>query len=281
MHGYYSNGVVPQELGCWWTVLQENTQVTLDHLSTFASLWTRCPGTTAAKHVSPKHLFHEKVWKAGYDYRGDAACSSLVLSLCVAFGQEILHQVESVQASLAFSGSALLGDPHFERSKKREFHAWSNCFQHNKQHMRAFAGAYGSAAMRPKFHYVLHTTEQIGKLQRHIDCWPCERKTQGIQSTCQYELEQFTPILKGNAPAVGYRRPKLQSTQREIGQKAASYLQRTYIQFARCLRDIQTIGNEMRHLRGEPIYHAFRRQSFLCAVFHTKGFCLSSLRNNV
>ena len=30
--------------------------------------------------------------------------------------------------------------------------------------------------MRPKFHYVLHTTEQIKKLQRHLDCWPCERK---------------------------------------------------------------------------------------------------------
>ena len=196
MHGYYSNGIVPQELGCWWTVLQENTQVTLDHLSTFASLWTRCQGTTAAKHVSPKHLFHEKVWKAGYDYRGDAACSSLVLSLCVAFGQEILHQVESVQASLG-SLEALYSVTLILNAAKRGNSSLEHLLPAQQQHMRAFAGAYGSAAMRPKFHYVLHTTEQIGKLQRHIDCWPCERKHKGYKARANTNWSNSPQFSKG------------------------------------------------------------------------------------
>ena len=40
----------------------------------------------------------------------------------------------------------------------------------------AFADAYGSSVMRPKFHCVLHASQQINKNQRHIDCWPCERR---------------------------------------------------------------------------------------------------------
>ena len=57
MHGYYSNGIIPQELGLWWTYLREKCHLTLQHLQTFAALWQRCPGTAAAKQVSPEKIF--------------------------------------------------------------------------------------------------------------------------------------------------------------------------------------------------------------------------------
>ena len=175
MHGYYSNGILPHELGCWWTFLQQNSQVTLTHLSRFAALWQRCPGTTASKHVSPEHLFNDKVWKEGYDYRGDAACSSLVLSLCVAFGQDILSEDVTLRAPLQ-SLEALYKVTLLLNETKRNISVVDQLLPAQKQHMMAFAEAYGSTNMRPKFHYVLHTTQQIKKFQRHIDCWPCERK---------------------------------------------------------------------------------------------------------
>ena len=175
MHGYFSNGIIPQELGCWWTALQQKSNVTLRHLSTFAAMWKRCPGTAAAKHVSPEQLFNEKVWKEGTDYRGDAATTSLVLSICVAFGQEILSEEATLQAELR-SLSALYQVTRLLWETKISISKVEQLLPAQQEHMNAFALAYGSSTMRPKFHYVLHTTEQIQKLQRHLDCWPCERK---------------------------------------------------------------------------------------------------------
>jgi hypothetical protein len=54
MHAYFSNGIIGQELGCWWGHVQQHAGVTLAQLATYASMWNRCPNSPAAKQVSPQ-----------------------------------------------------------------------------------------------------------------------------------------------------------------------------------------------------------------------------------
>ena len=54
MHAYFSNGIIGQELGCWWGHVQEHAGVTLAQLATYAAMWSRCPNSPAAKQVAPQ-----------------------------------------------------------------------------------------------------------------------------------------------------------------------------------------------------------------------------------
>jgi len=195
MHGYYSNGILPQELGLWWSRLREQCNVTLNHLQIFAAMRQRCPGTPAAKQVSPEKFFTDKTWKEGYDYRGDATSSALVLPLCIAFGREVPSEQEHVQAAIRslealYQVIILLAD--LKRTANVE-----KLLPLQRTHMEAFAAAYGSSAMRPKFHYVLHTSQQIKKNQRHIDCWPCERKHQMYKARAASNWSNSPHFSKG------------------------------------------------------------------------------------
>lgn len=194
-HGYYSNGIMPQELGLWYTTLRENCNVTLKHLQTYAAMWQRCPGTPAAKQVSPEKFFTEKTWKEGCDYRGDATSTALVLPLCVAFGREVLSEQVEVQAALR-SLEALYQVTLLVADLKRKANV-EKLLPMQQKHMEAFSEAYGSSVMRPKFHYVLHTSHQICKNHRHIDCWPCERKHQMYKARAASNWSNSPHFSKG------------------------------------------------------------------------------------
>ena len=86
MHQYWSCGMIATELGLWYMALH-NVHVTLDHLRTWASLGWKC-----SERRYPASLFHEKLWRHGSDFRGDASACADALPLCWAFSEEMLRE---------------------------------------------------------------------------------------------------------------------------------------------------------------------------------------------
>ena len=79
MHAYWSNGVVAQELGLWYTALLDNSDVNLGHVQTYVKAgWTACPaaGTCMSNVWS---YFSENLWRKNQDFRG--GCEGLPFRL--------------------------------------------------------------------------------------------------------------------------------------------------------------------------------------------------------
>lgn len=196
MHAYFSNGICGQELGCWWRHVRTHAAVTLSQLAQYAALWERCPNSPAAKQVSPQNFFEEKLWRDDRDFRGECAATALVLILCLGFSEEILADIASVQAAIR-SLKALYNVICVLAEAKRNPTASRGLLTKQQMHMQYFAEAYSSQSMRPKFHYALHTTSQIEKFGRHVDCFPCERKNKGYKARAASNWSNSPLFSKG------------------------------------------------------------------------------------
>ena len=84
MHIYYSNGLVAQELGLWWTAACEHFggNVCEASLKQYVCLWEAVPGS--ALHQRPWESYvSSKLLKPEMDYRGDAGqCMCSASNLC-------------------------------------------------------------------------------------------------------------------------------------------------------------------------------------------------------
>ena len=177
MHCYWSNGLVAQELGLWYTALESYTSFKHQVLESYVRSGWRI-GQRFAGCASLVKLFRSKMWKSNKDFKGDAVDCVAVLPICVQFGEEIVRPVLPDFADQLDSLKSLhkvccylhqLKDSKSNLGKGLLLDA-------QKEHMKAFQKAYGRTCTRPKAHYALHLEnqhEQIGKL---LDCFACERK---------------------------------------------------------------------------------------------------------
>ena len=175
MHAYWSNGVVAQELGLWFTALLDNCELNLGHIQTYVNTaWTACPasGDTTSQILG---WFSENLWRKNLDFRGDAQACLTVLPLCVQFGEEILRgnvfSMDAVLDSLKALNRVCLC---ILRSKADVTHS-TNLLPLQTDHMRKFDIAHGRQH-RPKIHFGLHIREQCIRWRALIDCFTCERK---------------------------------------------------------------------------------------------------------
>ena len=176
MHQYWSNGIVAQELGLWQTRLQEHG-VTLEKLRAWVCIgWRACRTQTK---LLP--LFSRKLFRAGRDYRGDAAACLMALPLCWAFSCEVLPTREDV-GDATRSLRALYDVARCLGRCKINPEAAVQLTALQEAHMKLFVAAYGAAEVRPKWHYALHLQEQIRVCHRHLDCFTCERKHRSFKS---------------------------------------------------------------------------------------------------
>ena len=184
MHAYWSNGIIPQELGLWFDKVTKNGGVTLDHLQAYVAIgWHGVPGTYS-EHRSPKQYFTEKLFRKGVDYRGDADAVLAVLPLCVAFGEELLRgrdtSVDDALDSLAAlqEVAVCILDSKVSASYVRPLHMLQ------QTHMRCFFQAHGQDVIRPKMHFATHLKDQCEQWGRMIDCFVCERKHRAYKALC-------------------------------------------------------------------------------------------------
>ena len=175
MHIFFNNGQICQVLGQWYAMLVQHTTFTLSHLQTYASLWTPVRGSPAACGPKPAQFFKAKLWRADGDFRGDADAAAAVLTLMVAFCEEILIVEDSLK-------------PYIESLQclqKLVCCIWackvtpSAALQLDflqKKHFEAYARAWSSDTMRPKWHYGLHVKAQVKRCNKMLDTWALERK---------------------------------------------------------------------------------------------------------
>ena len=86
MHHYFSNGIIAQELGAWFSQLR-NSKITLQDILRYVDLGWAC----LDDGKKPSLLFDEKLWREDADFRGDASESLAALPLCVSYGEQILR----------------------------------------------------------------------------------------------------------------------------------------------------------------------------------------------
>ena len=185
MHDYWSNGLVAQELGLWYSHFCWNTNKDVKHIRGYVEIgWTAVCHSPACGSGNLAHHFDAKLWKVGQDFRGDASTCLLCLPLCAAFSEEVLRgRVEDMDPMLDSLQALREVCRCLQRSKVD--HLWArnlNCYQ--KRHMEAFQKAYGTQAVRPKMHYALHLQEQTLRLQKCVDCFVTERKHKAYKNTC-------------------------------------------------------------------------------------------------
>ena len=190
MHVYWSNGLVAQELGLWWTAVHAHygNRVCASLLTEYVVLWEAAPGSFA--HQRPwKTCVSAKVFRPDADYKGDANQCTLALPLCVAFCLEVLHdecahllpQIESLHALylVCLALQQMKGFPRLadELAARQE------------AHRRCFLAAYGAEAACPKMHLAMHLADQCKRWGKVLDCFCCERKHRA------YKRAMRTPIL--------------------------------------------------------------------------------------
>ena len=177
MHQYWSCGMIATELGLWYMALH-NVHVTLDHLRTWASLGWKC-----SERRYPASLFHEKLWRHGSDFRGDASACADALPLCWAFSEEMLrencNQVQPELDSLAALYAVVLK----LQETKADVVRVQNLQQLQQRHMQKYVAAYSKNAVRPKMHFALHTEGQVNRWSRLLDTFVCERKHRTYKSS--------------------------------------------------------------------------------------------------
>ena len=178
MHQYWSCGMIASELGLWYMALHK-VHVTLDHLRTWARL-----GWKSAVYKRPAALFHEKLWRVGSDFRGDASACADALPLCVVFGEEMLRenfpQLQAELDSLAALYSVVLKIQETKANVSRV----DNLQQIQRRHMQKYIQAYSKDAVRPKMHFALHTEGQVRRWSRLLDTFVSERKHRTYKSSC-------------------------------------------------------------------------------------------------
>ena len=185
MHIMWSNGLVCQEIGLWFSQLVKRTSTTLQSLQTYAALWQRNVGS-AMDHLPacPSQLFSSKLCKEDQDYRGDALYTAAVLPICVAFCDEVLQDMEEMRTFNA-SLTALHRVALCLWNLKITVKDVEKLLPLQQKHFQSHVAAYEATHIRPKAHYGLHLSQQIQKVQKFIDCFCCERKHKGYKRLAQ------------------------------------------------------------------------------------------------
>jgi len=185
MHIMWSNGLVCQEIGLWFSELVKRTSTTLLSLQAYAALWQRNVGS-AMDHLPacPSQLFSSKLCKEGQDYRGDALYAAAVLPICVAFCDEVLEDMEEMRVFNA-SLTALHRVALCLWTLKITVKDVEELLPLQQKHFQCHVAAYAATHIRPKAHYGLHLSQQIQKVQKFIDCFCCERKHKGYKRLAQ------------------------------------------------------------------------------------------------
>ena len=185
MHDYWSNGIVAQELGLWYSNLCCFTKKDIQHVCSYVSFgWKPVKNSQGENSGNPCHHFDGKLWKVGQDFRGDASACLLVLPLVVAYSEEMLRStvpdmepmLDSLQALYAVCiclQKAKIDDKHVRPLQNLQ-----------AKHMCKFQLAYTTKAVRPKMHFALHLHDQAERLGKWIDCFVCERKHRMYKNTC-------------------------------------------------------------------------------------------------
>ena len=196
MHDYWSNGVIAQELGLFYSKLCDDTDVTLQHLVTYAQMWQSVKGSFSMSLPAPSKLFTARLWKKGRDFRGDASMCNVVLSICASFAEEVLLDTVRCVRNHVHSIVALRNMTSFVQQVKID----PTCFRIlpslQKRHMESFIKAYGRSAIRPKMHYGLHLPSQVEQWGRLVDCFCCERKHQNFKSQIAPNLKNLSGFSK-------------------------------------------------------------------------------------
>ena len=175
MHIYFSNGLVAQQLGLWFSSVQRTNKDCLSALGRYARMWRPMPGSpiscgSAAACVS------EKLFKDGSDFKGDAAQCLAALPLCVAFSWEVLvattddmvEEIKCLDALHAVCKQVIQCRSH--PAQRGELQALQY------KHFHLFLRIYGADRCRPKLHYSLHVTGQVERWGKLLDCFCPERK---------------------------------------------------------------------------------------------------------
>ena len=185
MHIMWSNGLVCQEIGLWFSQLVKRTSTTLQSLQTYAALWQRNVGS-AMEHLPacPSQLFSSKLCKEDQDYRGDALYTAAVLPICVAFCDEVLQDMEEMRTFNA-SLTALHRVALCLWNLKITVKDVEKLLPLQQKHFQSHVAAYEATHIRPKAHYGLHLSQQIQEVQKFIDCFCCERKHKGYKRLAQ------------------------------------------------------------------------------------------------
>eukprot|EP00435_Cladocopium_sp_Y103_P004786 s4498_g1.t1 len=187
MHQFYSNGLVNQDLGLWYTMFK--------HCGfSFALLqrWACIGWKSLTDGPSPKACIHEKLFKEECDFRGDADTTLQTLPLIASFSKEMLADHVAMQpANQALWAlheltqlvqiTKLFPEKADQLTKKIQNYKgkWDLAYA-------AIAGA------RPKFHWSLHLQSQIQKWKKHIDCFVGERKHRVFKSLAAPRLSQLS-----------------------------------------------------------------------------------------
>lgn len=161
-HHYYSNGLIAQELGLWFTVLATEKIVTLQQIQAYVKLGWKA--TKGGQFVAPNplNLFDEKLWKINQDFRGDGQTCLYALPMCIAFQEDMLRGRFESQQPMLTSLKRLHEVVLCLQKSKRDLPAHCALLGLQRAHMIAFEEAYPNQ-QRPKMHYSLHITEQIKK----------------------------------------------------------------------------------------------------------------------
>ena len=185
MHIMWSNGLVCQEIGLWFSQLVKRTSTTLESLQTYAALW-KCNAGSAADHLPgcPSKLFSPKLCKEDQDYRGDALYTAAALPICVAFCDEVLQGMDEMRPFNA-SLIALHRVAMCLWRLKITVDSVDELLPLQQKHLQCHVAAYEAIQLRPKAHYGLHLSQQIRTVGKLIDCFCCERKHKGFKRLAQ------------------------------------------------------------------------------------------------
>ena len=184
MHIYFTNGMIGQELGYWWTAIQKQTNVTMQDVQSYVNTgWNISTARGGLTLAQLRACFNEKLLKKDADYRGDGDQTMAAFPLLVQFQEEILRgQVDGLDKEFD-SLLALSAVVHKLQKCKRAGHSVEGLLQLQEKHLCAFQKAYDKTKTRPKQHYSLHLEEQARMWSgRILDTFTPERKHRVFKS---------------------------------------------------------------------------------------------------
>ena len=194
MHIYWSNGMIPQELGLWWSSIQEKSNVKISVLQEFVKMGWTAPKESNSQIV---RLVTEKMLKTGADYRGNAVQSMLCLSLCVQFQEEILRE-RLMCLGPEFDSLRALYEVQVCVSRCKYHDGSAQALERaQEKHQRLFQNAYNESWTRPKAHFSRHLPEQIRRFGKLLDTFTPERKHRAFKTEaapCASKLSTFSKV---------------------------------------------------------------------------------------
>lgn len=199
MHIYFSNGLICQEVGYWWTRLQETSNVRIEALQDYVKTgWTISTPRGGLVLSQLQNCFNGKLWKKDQDYRGNAAQCMAVLPLVCHFQEEVLRDLLPAMEKEFTSLLALANVVLKVQKCKKQVHANSvaDLLLAQQQHLAKFIAAYGSRCVRPKGHWQLHIPSQIDKWGQLLDTFTPERKHRAFKSVVAPFSQQLTTFNK-------------------------------------------------------------------------------------